>query len=370
MYIHQRQDWPKFHWNQETITPQLALVRHQQGRLMGRMEGIGFKFREVAVLDTLTQDVLKTSEIEGEFLDRDLVRSSIAKRLGLDIGALAPADRNIEGIVEMMLDATQNYAKPLTQNRLFSWHKSLFPSGKSDLVTIKTGSWRDDRIGPMQVISGPIGKETIHFEAPSAKRLDREMDLFLEWFGNLGKTDPVLKAGLAHFWFVTVHPFEDGNGRIARAIADMCLAQSEASPKRVYSMSAQIRLERKKYYDILEQTQKGMLDVTAWLEWFLGCLGRAIANTQDTLSTVLSKAFFWEAHESEAFNDRQRRILNLLLDGFEGKLQSSKWAKLGKCSQDTANRDINDLVNRGILKKDSSGGRSTSYSIIQESQRS
>jgi Fic family protein len=365
VYIHELSDWPNFRWDHEGLSATLAAVRHRQGRLIGRMEGLGFRLREEAVLDTLTQDVLKSSEIEGEVLDRDQVRSSIARRLGLDIGALTPADRDVEGVVEMMLDATQHYDEPLTVERLFAWHASLFPTRRSGMHRIKTGVWRDDSTGPMQVVSGPIGKERVHFEAPRAKRLAREMKAFLKWFNRPPQTDPVLKAALAHLGFVTIHPFDDGNGRIARTIADMGLARSEASPKRFYSMSAQIRLERNDYYDILERTQKGTMDVTPWMCWFLGCLDRAFDGAAATLGTVLRKAHFWEAHAGESFNDRQRTIVNRLLDGFEGNLTSSQWAKLARCSQDTANRDINDLVERCILAKDAAGGRSTSYSLTE-----
>jgi Fic family protein len=306
---------------------------------------------------------MKSSEIEGEILDREQVRSSIARRLGVDIGALAPVDRDVEGVVEMMLDATQRFEEPLTRERLFGWHASLFPTGRNGMHRIRIGVWRDDRAGPMRVVSGPISKEQVHFEAPSARRVAREMKVFLKWFNRAPETDLVLRAALAHLWFVTIHPFDDGNGRIARTIADMELARSEASPQRFYSMSAQIRLERSDYYAILERTQKGTLDITPWMQWFLGCLDRAFDGAETTLATVLGKARFWQTHAGESFNDRQRRIINRLLDGFEGKLTSSKWAKLGKCSQDTATRDINDLLNRRILAKDAGGGRSTSYSL-------
>jgi len=329
------------------------------------MEALGFWLREEAVLNTLTQDVIKSSEIEGEVLDFDQVRTSVARRLGLDIGALMPADRQVEGIVAMMLDATRNYQDPLTTDRLFGWHAALFPTGRSGMQRIRAGAWRDDSSGPMQVVSGPIGKERVHFAAPAADRLDGEMALFLDWFNGPATTDPVLKAALAHLWFVTVHPFDDGNGRIARAIADLALARSEQSPQRFYSMSAQIRLERNDYYAILEQTQKGTLDVTPWMGWFLGCLDRAFQGAEITLASVLGKARFWEAHSGESFHDRQRKMLNRLLDGFEGKLTSSKWAKLAQCSQDTAHRDITELVGRGILSKDPAGGRSTSYSLTE-----
>lgn len=365
MYIHQRKDWPRFHWDDPGLLEPLAAVRHRQGRLIGRMEALGFRLREEAVLQTLTQDVLKSSEIEGEILDREQVRSSIARRLGLEIGALAPADRDVEGVVEMMLDATQKHKDPLTAERLFGWHASLFPTGRTGMQRIRVGAWRDDRSGPMQVVSGPIGKERIHFDAPAAGRLEAEMSRFLDWFNGPHESDPVLQAALAHLWFVTIHPFDDGNGRIARAIADMALARSEQSPKRFYSMSAQIRLERSDYYRILERTQKGTLDITPWMTWFLGCLDRAIQGAETTLASVLRKARFWQRHAEASFNDRQRKVLNRLLDGFEGKLTSSKWAKLARCSQDTAHRDILALIDRGILTKDPAGGRSTSYSLAE-----
>ncbi len=362
-YIHELPDWPRFRWNPEALSQRLTAVRYKQGRLLGRTEALGFSLRAEAVLQTLTLDVLKSSEIEGEALDRAQVRSSIARHLGMDIGALAPSDRNVEGVVEMMLDATQNYAKPLTKERLLGWHASLFPTGYSGLRKIKVGAWRDDAKGPMQVVSGRVGKERVHFEAPAAARIEKEMTSFLDWFNHDDGTDLVLRAGIAHLWFVTIHPFEDGNGRIARAIADMILARSEESPQRFYSMSAQIRDERDAYYGGLEETQKGTLDITARLDWFLDCLYRALDKAESTLEIVLMKARFWESHTDIQFNERQRVILNKLLDGFDGKLTSSKWAKIAKCSQDTALRDILDLVKRGILTKDPTGGRSTSYSL-------
>jgi Fic family protein len=367
-YIHELLDWPDFQWHQEKLASLLAGLRHRQGRLIGRMESLGFSLRAEATLQTLTLDVLKSSEIEGEILDRDQVRSSIARRLGMEIGALAPADRDVEGVVEMMLDATQSYSAPLTAERLFGWYASLFPTGYSGMRKIEVGRWRDDSRGPMQVVSGAFGRERVHFEAPTAKRLKKEMTLFLKWFNGTDDTDPVLRAGLAHLWFVTIHPFEDGNGRIARAVADMVLARSEQSPLRFYSMSAQIRTERKTYYDTLEKTQKGGLDITSWLEWFLGCLDRAFDGTEETLGSVLHKARFWERYADTSLNDRQRLMLNKLLDRFEGKLTSSKWAKIVKCSQDTALRDILGLVDHGILAKDASGGRSTSYSLTQANE--
>ena len=363
MYIYELPDWPRFHWSAKKIAGPLAGVRHRQGRLIGHMEALGFPLRQEAVLETLTADVLKSSDIEGEKLDSGQVRSSIARRLGIDIGALKPADRHVEGVVEMMLDATRHYKRPLTEERLYAWHASLFPTGRSGMTRIRAGAWRDDSTGPMQVVSGPMGNERVHFEAPRAGRLPAEIGAFLAWFEGKDPIDPVLKAGIAHLWFVTVHPFDDGNGRIARAIADMALARSENSSQRFYSMSAQIRQERNAYYRILETTQKGTLDVTRWMEWFLGCLGRAIDGAQVLLNAVLRKARFWERIGGVPLNGRQRLVVNRLLDGFEGKLTSSKYAKLAKCSQDTAHRDILALVERGVLARNPEGGRSTSYSL-------
>jgi Fic family protein len=364
-YIHERDGWPKFHWDQNRLTQQLAAVRHRQGRLIGRMQALGFPLREEAVLNTLTEDVLKSSEIEGEVLDKDQVRSSIARRLGIEAGALTPTDRNVEGVVEMMLDATQKYKEPLTDERLFGWHASLFPTGRSGISKITVGAWRDDKLGAMQVVSKAYSdRPSVHYEAPAAPRLGAEMKSFLDWFNGESSLDPVLKAAVAHLWFVTIHPFDDGNGRIARAIADMSLARSEDGPQRFYSMSAQIRLERNAYYDILERTQKAdTLDITLWLEWFLACLDRAFDGAETILAAVFKKAEFWKKHAAAPFNDRQRDMLNRLLDGFEGKLTSSKYATIEKTSPDTALRDITDLVERGILKRDEGGGRSTSYSL-------
>ncbi len=330
------------------------------------METLGFDLRSEAHLRTLTEDVIKSSEIEGEKLERDQVRSSIARRLGMDVGGLVPADRDVEGVVEMMLDATDNYAKTLTEERLFAWHASLFPTGRSGMSKIRVGTWRDDSGGAMQVISGPIGREKVHYEAPPVNRLPDEIAKFLRWFEQPGDMDPLLIAGLAHLWFVTIHPFDDGNGRIARAIADMALAGSEKTGQRFYSMSAQIRREHRNYYDTLEWAQKGELDITQWQDWFLNCLLRTIEGAQEILGAVLGKARFWERFAKEALNERQIKILNRLLDGFEGKLTTSKWAKIAKCSQDTAYRDILKLIDRGALQKDSGGGRSTSYSLIIE----
>ncbi|SRR5579871_5582544 len=363
-YIHALKDWPHFQFSEGGLAKPLAATRHRQGRLIGRMEGLGFGLRAEANLQTITEEVVKSSEIEGEVLDRDQVRSSIARRLGMDIGALVPADRHVEGVVEMMLDATENYAAALTEERLFGWHAALFPTGPSGIQKITVGGWRKDQSGAMRVVSGAIGREHVHFQAPAAERLDAEMRAFLAWFnGKEGTVDPVIKAGIAHLWFITVHPFDDGNGRIARAIADQALARSESCAQRFYSMSAQIRNERSAYYDILAKTQKGGLDITCWLTWFLGCLDRAFGSAETTLAAVLRRARFWERYAGAAFNDRQRRVINRLLDGFEGKLTTSKWAILVKTSQDTALRDIDDLLRRGILTKDAAGGRSTSYSL-------
>lgn len=365
MYIHELQDWPNWRWSTERLASSLAEVRHRQGRLIGRMEALGFALREQAVLETLTADVLKSSEIEGEKLDVEQIRSSVARRLGLDIGALRPADRHVEGVVEVMLDATQHYSDPLTTERLFSWHAALFPTGRSGMRKIIVGAWRDDSAGPMQVVSGPMGRERVHFQAPAAPRVDREMVAFLDWFNRHLEIDEVLTAALAHLWFVTIHPFDDGNGRIARAIADMALARSEKSPQRFYSMSAQVRDERNAYYEILEQAQKGTMDATAWIAWFLSCLGRAIDGAQVVLRTVLGKARFWESVREIRLNPRQTLVLNHLLDGFEGKLTTSKYAKLAKCSPDTALRDIVELSEHGILVRGPAGGRSTNYQLAR-----
>jgi Fic family protein len=366
LYIWEQENWPALTWDSEHLAPLLGLVSRELGRLLGRMEGLGFDLRREAQVSTLTEDVVRSSEIEGERLDSDQVRSSIARRLGIDVGGLVSADRDVEGVVEMMLDATTNYAQPLTPDRLFGWHAALFPTGRSSLQKITVGNWRDDSRGPMQVVSGPIGRQKVHYEAPPAVRVPEEMVRFLSWFEAPVSTDPLLIAGLAHLWFVTIHPFDDGNGRIARAIADMAFARSERSTQRFYSMSAQIRRERNDYYTTLERTQKGPLDVTPWQEWFLSCLLRAIEGTQGTLGAVLKKRRFWERFAQQPLNARQIKVLTRLLDRFEGKLTTSKWAKLTQCSQDTAYRDILDLVERGALRRDPSGGRSTSYSLVTE----
>ena len=362
-YIWQHPAWPHWRYDLTRLATPLAQVRHAQGRLLGRAESLGFKLRDEAWLETLTQDVLKSSEIENELMNRDQVRSSIARRLGLDIGALAPLDRHVEGVVEMMLDATQHYASPLTAARLCAWHGALFPTGRSGLVAIRVAAWRNDAQGPMQVVSGPMGREKVHFTAPPAQRLASEVASFLRWFEQPDDLDPVLKAGLAHLWLVTLHPFDDGNGRIARAVADLALARSEQTPQRFYSLSAQIQQERRDYYSLLERTQKGDLEVTEWLLWFLACLGRAIARAEDSLAAVLNKARFWERFASTPMNARQIKVLNRLQDGFEGRLTTSKWAKLAKCSQDTAYRDILALIAWGALRQGEGAGRGTHYAL-------
>ena len=363
-YIHENPKWPSFSWNYDAFADQLAAVRHQQGRLMGKMEGFGLRHRQESLLTTLTQDIVKTSEIEGDLLDNEQVRSSLAQRLGFEIAGLKPADRHVDGVVEMTLDAAMNYHAPLTAERLFLWHELLFPTGGSGLRRIRVGQWRDDRFGPMQVVSGALGKERVHYQAPAADRLNGEIAAFLDWFNRPNDTDWVMKAALAHLWFVTIHPFDDGNGRIARAIADLALARSEQSSQRFYSMSAQIRLERRDYYNILEFTQKGSLDITGWLRWFLGCMGRSIDAAQASLAGVLGRTAFWESTQGVSLNERQRKVLGLLLEDFKGKLTSSKWASLTKCSQDTALRDILALVEQRILAKCDAGGRSTSYELV------
>ncbi|MFV8374726.1 Fic family protein [Flavobacterium sp. LB1P71] len=360
MYIHQKNDWPKFIWDADVITPLLGTVRHRQGKILGVMQGLGFRLQEQTVLKTLTLDVLKSSEIEGEQLNPEQVRSSIARRLGIEIAGAVPTERHVEGVVEMLLDATQRYDEPLSDDRLFGWHAALFPTGRSGMYKIKTAAWRDDA---MQVTSGPMGKETIHFEAPSADKVPIEMNVFLDWFNSNQDIDPVLKAAFAHLWFVTIHPFEDGNGRITRAITDMQLARADQSKQRFYSMSAQIQAERDKYYAILESTQKGDLDITDWLEWFLDCLLRSMAQTDETIAATLKRAQFWETHRTTEFNSRQQKILQLLLDDFFGNLTVSKYAKITKVSTDTSLRDIQDLMGKGIIEQVGSG-RSTSYKLI------
>lgn len=361
MYIHENKNWPNFFWDSLKLANLLAEIRHRQGKMLGRMEALGFSVRTEATLDNLTLEVVKSSEIEGEILDINQVRSSIARRLGIEVAGLVSSDRHVDGVVDMMLDATQSFEKPLSEERLYGWQAALFPTGRSGLSKITVGAWRTGENGPMQVISGAYGKEKVHFEAPEASRLPNEMAAFLDWFNAANDLDPVLKSAIAHLWFVTVHPFEDGNGRVARAIADMQLARADKTAQRFYSMSAQIRLERNDYYNILEQTQKGSLDITEWLTWFLTCLGRSFDQVEDTLQQVHRKTKFWDVIGHLELNHRQHTMLNKLLDGFEGKLNTSKWAKMTKCSTDTALRDIQDLMAKGILVKEDAGGRSTSY---------
>lgn len=362
-YIWQASDWPNCHYDLASLAGPLADVSHAQGLLLGRLADVGMALRDQASLAALTEDVIKTSEIEGERLDAESVRSSIARRLGVDIGALAPVDRHVEGVVEMVLDATSRCDAALTKDRLFGWHAALFPTGYSGLAQIHVGAFRDDASGPMQVVSGPIGRQRVHFEAPPADRLDAEMARFVEWVDASTPDHPILKAGLGHLWFVTLHPFDDGNGRIARAIGDLLLARADGSPQRFYSLSAQIQRERRDYYDILECTQKGSLDVTPWLKWFLENLATAVNTAQHTLDAVLAKTRFWQRWATTPLNERQVKLLNRLLDGFEGKLNSSKWAAIAKCSPDTALRDINELLAHGVLRKSAAGGRSTSYEL-------
>jgi len=363
IYIHQKDNWPDFIWRSEEFLNQLSEARNLQGRLIGKMESLGFDLRNEALLDTLTLDVLKSTEIEGEFLNPDQVRSSIARRLGMEIAGSIDSDRNVDGMVEMMIDATHNCFKPLTVDRLFNWHAALFPMGRSGIFKITVADWRKDTTGPMQVVSGASGKENVHFQAPDANLIETEMNRFLKWFNENDKIDLVIKAAVAHLWFVTIHPFQDGNGRITRALTDMLLAQSDKSTQRFYSMSAQIRIERKQYYEILEKTQKGDLNLTEWIKWFLSCLINALKSTDTILTKVLFKANFWNKHSKTIINERQKRLINKLLDGFEGKLTSSKWAKIAKCSKDTAIRDINDLIYKDMLQKETAGGRSTNYEL-------
>lgn len=362
-YIHQKQNWPNFTWNSEEFVGLLSEARNLQGRLIGKMESLGFELRDEALLETLTLDVLKSSEIEGELLNPEQVRSSIAQRLGMEFAGAIMSDRNVDGMVDMMIDATHNCFNPLTKERLFDWHAALFPMGRSGIFKITVADWRKDSSAKMQVVSGAAGKEEVHFQAPDADLIEMEMNRFLQWFNEENKIDLVVKAAIAHLWFVTIHPFQDGNGRITRALSDILLAQSDKSTQRFYSMSAQIRIERNEYYDILEKTQKGDLDITEWIKWFLSCLINALNATQIILSRVLEKADFWNKHSKTIINERQNKVLNKLLDEFEGKLTSMKWAKIAKCSKDSAIRDINDLISKDILQKETAGGRSTNYEL-------
>ncbi len=369
-HIWQDPEWPNWRYDLSVLAGPIAEVSREQGRLQGRLADVGLGTRDQASLATLTSDVLKTSEIEGEQLNPESVRSSVARRLGVDIGALAPADRHVDGVVDMVLDATLNSLRPVTEERLFGWHAALFPTGRSGLSRIRVGAWRDDAEGPMQVVSGAVGRRRVHFEAPPAARLGSEMATLLRWINDPRPADPALiRAGLGHLWFVTVHPFDDGNGRIARALGDLLLARADASPQRFYSLSAQIQRQRKAYYTILEQSQKGTMDATPWLLWFLEALGQAIADAGLALDAVLWKARFWQGLQGAGLNPRQVKVLHRLLDGFEGKLTSGKWATMTKCSSDTALRDIQQLVDRGILRRTEGGGRSTGYELSMENVR-
>ncbi len=369
IYIYQQKLWPNFTWDNESLLPLLGNVRYLQGKLIGKMQFLGFDLQNEALLKTLTQEALKTSEIEGENLNLQQIRSSVARKLGIEIAGLVPSNRNVEGVVEMLLDATQNYQSTLSRERLFDWQSALFPTGNSGLFKIITGNWRDDARGPMQVVSGVIGKEKIHFQAPNASVIDSEMNQFLFWLNAKPSIDPVLKAGIAHFWFISIHPFDDGNGRIARAITDRQLTQSDGTPQRFYSMSAQIQKQRESYYNILEKTQKGNMDITPWLTWFLNCLQSAIKLSNQALESTINKHKFWNKNASKINNERQKFILSILLDGFQGKINTSKWAKLTHCSTDTALRDIQDLVKKGIMVRKDKGGRSTAYEIIMDDDK-
>jgi Fic family protein len=363
MYLYNNQDWPIFKWNSEKLLPLLSFVRNRQGKLIGKMGALGFELRNEANLEILTQEIIKTSEIEGEILNKEQVRSSIARRLGLEISGLVYSERNVDGIVDLMIDATKNFEQELNKERLFSWHAALFPTGQSGMYKIIVGNWRDDSTGPMQVVSGALGKEKVHYQAPPAVQLENEMRIFFDWFNLEQNTDLVLKSAIAHLWFVTLHPFEDGNGRISRALSDMLLARSDEQSYRFYSMSTQIRKERNSYYNILEKIQKGGLDITDWLEWFLNCLLHSIDNSEKLLEKIIFKHLFWLKHTRVNINERQRKILTMLMDDFEGVLNSTKWAKITKCSQDTALRDIQNLIEKGILVKNDKGGRSTNYEL-------
>lgn len=362
MYIYEQNEWPHFNWNSGLLIESLATVRNAQGRLIGKLEALGFENLSDVLLDTLTLDIIKSTEIEGEVLSREQVRSSLARRLGIDLPNEISSSRDVDGIVELTLDANQNFNKELTEDRLFAWHGALFPTGRSGLYKIRVAHWRDGSNGPMQVVSGGAGREKVHFEAPSAELIPEMMQDFLTWY-NRSEIDNTLKAGIAHLYFVTLHPFEDGNGRIARALTDMLLARSDGIPQRFYSMSAQIMKQRKEYYDILEKTQKGNLDITNWLIWFMQCVHNAIDSADILLEKVVKKYRFWQKAKELRLNERQQKILNLLLDNFKGKLTTSKWAKITKCSTDTALRDIQSLVKMGILVKGESGGRSTNYTF-------
>ena len=361
-YVYEYPNWPRFNWDEQKVQLILGNVRHLQGKILGQMGALGFSEKEEAILSTVTLDVIKSSEIEGESLNYDQVRSSIARRLGINIAGLVHSSRDVEGVVEMLLDATRNFEAPLDEDRLFGWHSALFPSGRSGMHKIDVGKYR---FGEMAIVSGPMGKEKIHYKAPSPAKVQNYMDQFLEWFNNGNNADPVLKAAIAHFWFIIIHPFDDGNGRIARAISDLMLARSDGSHQRFYSLSNQMLIERKDYYNLLQKEQYSDGDITKWLDWFLNCLYRALKASEKLLDRVFIKTNFWEKHKETELNSRQRLMINKLLDGIDGKLKTSKWAKITRCSQDTALRDIKDLISKGILRQEDSGGRSTNYEIIE-----
>jgi len=360
-YIYQYDRWPDFTWNDKEINVILGNVRHLQGKILGQMSALGFSIKEETILSTLTLDVLKTSEIEGELLNYAQVRSSIARKLGMEYAGMVHSDRDVDGVVEMLLDATQKFNVPLDQERIFGWHAALFPTGWSGMIRIETGRYRKDE---MQVVSGPMGNVKVHYQAPAHDLVKQEMDALLKWINDGPPIDAVLKAAIAHFWFIIIHPFDDGNGRIARALSDMLLARSENSYQRFYSLSNQILTEKKGYYEILQKVQHSDGDITEWLNWFLNCLHSALISTEEPLKRVLYKADFWDKHKETNLNSRQRLMLNKLLDGFDGKMKTSKWAKIAKCSADTALRDIKDLIEKGILKQEESGGRSTNYEML------
>jgi Fic family protein len=362
-YVHERPGWPEFTWDSKALAADLAGVHHRQGRRLGKLDALGFELRAEASLAALTEEVVKSSAIEGEHLNPEEVRSSIARRLGLEVAGLPRPSREVEGVVEMMLDATRAFDAPLTKERLFAWHAALFPTGRSGMHRITVGAWRTGEGGPMRVVSGPIGREHVHFEAPDAARLEAEMERFLRWFNDSSEADPVLKAGVAHFWFVTIHPFDDGNGRIARAIAEMALSRADGTKERFYSMSSGIEASRGEYYLELESVQRGDLDITGWLAWFLGCLDRTIEASDQTLGSALRKAKLWQQVNRGPVNERQRYVINRMLDEFKGHLTTSKYAELANCSDDTALRDVRELLDRGILVKNPGGGRSTSYRL-------
>jgi Fic family protein len=367
MYIWQLPDWPAFRWDAEKLAGPLAIAHRKEGQLLGAMARLGFDLKLSAEVEAMTEEAFKSSEIEGEALNRDSVRSSVARRLGMPEAAPAPEDRKVDGIVTVTLDATKNYAAPLTRQRLAGWHAALFPTGFSGMDSIRVGQWRDDATGPMQVVSGPIHKPKVHYEAPPAGRIEAEMAAFIKWFEQTRKMDGIVHAALAHLWFVTIHPFEDGNGRIARALADMSLARWENTPQRFYSLSQAIRRERPEYYATLERTQKGDLDITDRLAWFVGCFSAAIDAAQETCEGIFQKAAFWQRHALTPLNKRQRKVLNRLLDGFEGKLTAPKWAALTKTSIPTAQRDIKDLVESGVLVRNQGGSKNTSYRVVLQS---